>query len=62
MHIFTVIQLVLVAVLWAVKLTPVALGFPFVLLLLVPFRLFVVNKLFTDQELEEVRQLPHANI
>lgn len=54
MNIFTIIQILCVVVLWAVKLSPGALAFPFVLLLLVPFRLFVLNRIFTHEELERV--------
>lgn len=42
------------AALWAVKLSPAALAFPFVLILLVPVRLFLFKYLFSDQELEQV--------
>lgn len=38
MHLYTLIQLLSLAVLWAVKSTAAALAFPFVLLLMVPIR------------------------
>ena len=55
MHLFTVIQVFAMAALWAVKLSPAALAFPFVLILLVPVRLFLFKYLFSEQELEQVR-------
>jgi len=55
MHMFTAIQVLCVGVLWAVKSSPAALAFPFVLILLVPFRSFVLPKIFNEEELAEVR-------
>ena len=55
MHLFTLIQVFAMAALWAVKLSPAALAFPFVLILLVPVRLFLFKYLFSEQELEQVR-------
>ena len=54
MHLFTFIQLLCVGVLWAVKSSPAALGFPFVLILLVPFRFLILKYIFTQEELNEV--------
>ena len=54
MHAFTIIQLICLGILWAVKSTPAALAFPFFLILLVPLRLLVLKRLFTEQELAEV--------
>lgn len=53
-HLFTVIQILCVGVLWAVKSSPAALAFPFVLLLLVPFRKFILKFIFSEEELQEV--------
>lgn len=55
MHIFTIIQVACVGVLWAVKLSPGALAFPFVLILLVPFSRYLLPFMFNGQELGEVR-------
>ena len=43
-----------VAVLWAVKLSPGALAFPFVLILLVPLNRYLLPYVFSKQELSEV--------
>ena len=56
MHAFTIIQLICLGILWAVKSTPAALAFPFFLVLLVPLRLFIFRYIFTEQELAEVRR------
>jgi len=52
MHLYTVIQLLCLGGLLGIKFTPVAIGFPFFLALLIPLRLVVLPKVFTDQELE----------
>ncbi|XP_072047600.1 band 3 anion transport protein-like isoform X2 [Amphiura filiformis] len=51
MHLFTIIQLGCVAILWIVKITPAALAFPFFLILLVPLRRNALTRIFTDKEL-----------
>ncbi|XP_076031452.1 band 3 anion transport protein-like isoform X2 [Oratosquilla oratoria] len=51
MHAFTAVQLVLLIVLWVVKQSPAALCFPFVLLLLLPIRLYLLPYLFNSTEL-----------
>ncbi|ODM91903.1 Anion exchange protein 2 [Orchesella cincta] len=51
MHLFTVIQVCCLALLWGVKSSPLALAVPFVLLLLVPFRMFVMTRAFKPHEL-----------
>lgn len=51
MHLFTLIQLVCLGFLLAIKFTPAAIGFPFFLALLVPLRLYVLPKLFTTKEI-----------
>ena len=53
MHLFTVIELGCVAILWVVKISPAALAFPFFLILLVPLR-GQLARIFTDSELETV--------
>ncbi|ELT99392.1 hypothetical protein CAPTEDRAFT_129057 [Capitella teleta] len=57
MNLFTVIQLSCLALLGVIKFTKAALAFPFVLLMLVPLRLFVLKLFFTDTELREVRSV-----
>lgn len=51
MHLFTVIQLGCLAILWTIKLTPAALAFSFFLILLVPIRQ-QMKRIFTKKELE----------
>ncbi|KAM4028673.1 anion exchange protein 2 [Anomaloglossus baeobatrachus] len=52
MHLFTALQLVCLAVLWAVMSTAASLAFPFILILTVPLRIFLLRKIFTDRELK----------
>nr|XP_033788634.1 anion exchange protein 2 isoform X1 [Geotrypetes seraphini]XP_033788635.1 anion exchange protein 2 isoform X1 [Geotrypetes seraphini] len=52
MHLFTGIQLVCLAVLWAVMSTAASLAFPFILILTVPLRMFVLSRIFTDREIK----------
>ena len=54
MHLFTVIQLVLLLALLAIKSTQAALIFPFALILLMPIRHRIINRIFTPSELHEV--------
>uniref|UniRef100_A0A4W3IFB2 Anion exchange protein n=1 Tax=Callorhinchus milii TaxID=7868 RepID=A0A4W3IFB2_CALMI len=54
MHVFTFIQIIFLAILWAVNLTKASLAFPFVLIMTVPIRYFVLNKIFTPIELNSV--------
>jgi len=54
MHIFTVIQLICLGILWAVKSTKAALAFPFILLMSVPLRLKLLKYVFTEQELKQL--------
>ena len=55
MHLFTVIQIFWLSLLWGVKYTPIALSFPFILIILVPFRFFVLKFVFSPDELSAVR-------
>uniref|UniRef100_A0A8C1A1Q1 Solute carrier family 4 member 2a n=1 Tax=Cyprinus carpio carpio TaxID=630221 RepID=A0A8C1A1Q1_CYPCA len=55
MHLFTCLQLVCLAVLWAVMSTSASLAFPFVLVLTVPFRRFLLSRIFTHREIQCVR-------
>lgn len=54
MHLFTFIQLLAIAALWAIKSTQAALAFPFILILLVPVRLVLLKYMFTEKELSVV--------
>ncbi|XP_014862700.1 PREDICTED: anion exchange protein 2 isoform X2 [Poecilia mexicana] len=51
MHLFTCIQMVCLAVLWAVMSTQASLAFPFVLLLTVPVKMFVLRRVFNEREM-----------
>lgn len=51
MHLFTCIQLVCLAALWAVMSTQASLAFPFVLILTVPVKVFVLGRIFTAREI-----------
>ncbi|XP_010226846.1 PREDICTED: band 3 anion transport protein [Tinamus guttatus] len=52
MHLFTFTQIVTLAVLWVVKSTPASLALPFVLILTVPLRRFLLPRIFQDIELQ----------
>ncbi|XP_052474067.1 anion exchange protein 2 [Carassius gibelio] len=52
MHLFTGLQLVYLAVLWVVMSTSASLAFPFVLVLTVPFRRFLLARIFTHREIQ----------
>uniref|UniRef100_A0A4W5Q9K3 Anion exchange protein n=1 Tax=Hucho hucho TaxID=62062 RepID=A0A4W5Q9K3_9TELE len=52
MHLFTGIQLVCLAALWAVMSTAASLAFPFVLILTVPVKWFLLPRIFTTREMQ----------
>ncbi|XP_015214763.2 anion exchange protein 3 isoform X1 [Lepisosteus oculatus] len=52
MNMFTCIQLVCIIALWVVKSTVASLAFPFILILTVPLRRFVLSRIFEDRELK----------
>ncbi|KAM3860224.1 anion exchange protein 2-like [Diretmus argenteus] len=52
MHLFTVIQVVCLAALWAVMSTQASLAFPFVLILTVPVKMFLQRRIFTVREMQ----------
>ncbi|XP_069733378.1 band 3 anion transport protein isoform X2 [Phaenicophaeus curvirostris] len=52
MHLFTFTQIIVLVVLWVVKSTPASLALPFVLILTVPLRRFLLPKIFRDVELK----------
>lgn len=55
MHLFTLIQIVCLAVLWVVKMSPFSLALPFVLILTIPLRMLMTGTLFTAMEMKCVR-------
>ncbi|XP_044531057.1 band 3 anion transport protein [Gracilinanus agilis] len=52
MHVFTGIQIICLVVLWVVKSTPASLALPFVLILTVPLRRFLLPLIFRNLELQ----------
>ncbi|KAL4617805.1 solute carrier family 4 (anion exchanger), member 1b (Diego blood group)-like [Arapaima gigas] len=52
MHTFTLIQTGCLAVLWMVKSSPISLALPFVLILTIPLRMFMTDRLFTEMEMK----------
>ncbi|XP_058888046.1 anion exchange protein 3-like isoform X6 [Acipenser ruthenus] len=52
MNMFTCIQLGCIVVLWVVKSTVASLAFPFVLIMTVPLRRFILTRIFEDRELK----------
>ncbi|KAM6233955.1 band 3 anion transport protein [Spheniscus humboldti] len=52
MHLFTFTQIVVLVLLWAVKSTKASLALPFVLILTVPLRRFLLPRIFRDIELK----------
>ncbi|XP_062574718.1 anion exchange protein 3-like isoform X2 [Saccostrea cucullata] len=54
MHLFTVIQVLMLALMFGLKLSPAAIAFPLFIILLIPVRLKVMNYFFSEQELGEL--------
>ncbi|KAF7664725.1 hypothetical protein LDENG_00168160 [Lucifuga dentata] len=52
MHLYTLIQIVCLAVLWVVKISPASLALPFVLILTVPLRMFMTGNVFSVMEMK----------
>ncbi|XP_061442270.1 anion exchange protein 2 isoform X8 [Rhineura floridana] len=52
MHLFTLLQLGCLAVLWAVMSTVASLAFPFILILTVPLRMCLLSRIFTEREMK----------
>ncbi|XP_048869442.1 anion exchange protein 2b isoform X2 [Brienomyrus brachyistius] len=52
MHLYTGIQLVCLIVLWAVMSTAASLAFPFVLILTVPVKMFLLPRIFSTREMQ----------
>ncbi|KAA0201927.1 hypothetical protein HAZT_HAZT004768 [Hyalella azteca] len=51
MHLYTVVQILMLVVLWVVKQSKISLCFPFILLCLIPIRFFVLPRFFSPREL-----------
>ncbi|KAL6103675.1 slc4a2 [Pungitius sinensis] len=54
MHLFTVVQLTCLSLLWVVMATAAALAFPFMLLLTIPVRMLLLPRLFNRRELQSL--------
>ncbi|XP_041101923.1 anion exchange protein 2-like [Polyodon spathula] len=54
MHLFTGLQLVCLAALWAVMSTVASLAFPFVLIMTVPLKMFLLTRIFTEREMKSL--------
>uniref|UniRef100_A0A8C5QWV0 Anion exchange protein n=1 Tax=Leptobrachium leishanense TaxID=445787 RepID=A0A8C5QWV0_9ANUR len=52
MHLFTCLQLSCIVIMWVVKSSPASLAFPFLLILTVPLRRFVLPRFFHERELK----------
>ncbi|XP_038611402.1 LOW QUALITY PROTEIN: anion exchange protein 2 [Tachyglossus aculeatus] len=52
MHLFTGLQLLCLALLWAVMSTAASLAFPFILILTVPLRMMLLTRIFTEREMK----------
>jgi len=54
MHLFTLVELTCLSLLWVVMATAAALAFPFMLLLTIPVRMLLLPRLFSRRELQSV--------
>ncbi|KAI1896406.1 hypothetical protein AGOR_G00094450 [Albula goreensis] len=52
MHMFTLIQIVCLVVLWMIKSSSASLALPFILILTIPLRMFMTGRLFTELEMK----------
>uniref|UniRef100_A0A8C6LE89 Anion exchange protein n=1 Tax=Nothobranchius furzeri TaxID=105023 RepID=A0A8C6LE89_NOTFU len=54
MHLFTLVQLTCLSLLWVVMATAAALAFPFMLLLTIPMRMLLLPRFFNTSELQSL--------
>ncbi|XP_051969655.1 anion exchange protein 2b isoform X2 [Xyrauchen texanus] len=52
MHLFTAVQVVCLAILWAVMSTVASLAFPFFLIMTVPVKMFLLPRIFSAREMQ----------
>ena len=57
MHLYTVIQLFVIGLLWALKLSPASMVYPLVIVFLIPLKWLLGKFVFTKQEMEAVSVL-----
>ena len=61
MHVYTVVQVLGLGTLWAVKSSPIALFFPFFVVAMVPLRM-ALKFFYTEHELEAVSLIKISTI
>lgn len=62
MHMFTIIQIVCLVILWVVRsIKQISLALPFILILTVPLRRFLLPLIFRDMELKFVSLCSHPH-
>ena len=54
MHIYTLIQVVCIGLLYGLKLSPAAMAYPLVIVLLIPLRWLLGKTLYTKEEIDAV--------
>ncbi|XP_069760820.1 band 3 anion transport protein-like isoform X2 [Narcine bancroftii] len=54
MHLFTLIQIICIIILWVINKSIISLAFPFALILTVPLRMFVLTKIFSPVEMKSL--------
>jgi solute carrier family 4 anion exchanger 2/solute carrier family 4 anion exchanger 3 len=54
MHLYTVIQLLVIGLLWGLKLSPASMVYPLVIVFLIPLKWLLSKFVFTKQEMEAV--------
>ncbi|XP_061588716.1 anion exchange protein 2a isoform X2 [Cololabis saira] len=54
MHLFTLVELTCLSLLWVVMATAAALAFPFMLLLTIPIRMLLLPRIFSRRELQSL--------
>ncbi|KAL2101230.1 hypothetical protein ACEWY4_002991 [Coilia grayii] len=52
MHLFTIIQIVCLVILWVIKSSPASLALPFILILTIPLRMLMTGTLFTKFQMK----------
>ena len=53
-HAYTILQVLMLVVMWVVKSSAASLAFPFMLVMMAPLRRFILPRFFTNAELDEV--------
>ena len=61
MHLYTVIQLLVIGLLWGLKLSPASMVYPLVIVFLIPLKWLLGKFVFTKQEMEAVSIYTHVH-